>query len=174
MKSTITRCALILLATTSTARADIDEIRDCGWATDEIERVGIFVTDNWNSYETFVENAAGVRIGNCLENRFKTNGKVECDTTEGACDTNGSVNGWASYLSKTMHICVDPFLDNIQSGLTDDNQEACLVALMTHEFGHTCWRGHGTVEDMDNAAFDWWASRAGKTVTIDLIDCGMD
>jgi|JI10StandDraft_1071094.scaffolds.fasta_scaffold793643_1 hypothetical protein len=166
--------ALTALAFTATAHADIDEIRDCGWATDEIERVGIFVTDNWTSFENFLEAEAGVSIGSCLENRFKTNGNVECDSTEGACASGGNVNGWASFLSQTMHICVDPFLDNIQSGVSDDNQEACLVALMTHEFGHTCWRGHGTVEDMDNAAFDWWASRPGKNVTFDLSDCGMD
>lgn len=155
------------------AHADLDEVRDCGWASDEIERVAIYVTDHWTSYENFLEDETGVSIGNCLENRFKTNGNVECETTGGSCADNGDVNGWASYLSQTMHICWDPFLDGIQS-MSDDNQEACLIALMTHEFGHTCWRGHGSVEDMDNAAFDWFAGRADKNVTISLRTCGMD
>jgi hypothetical protein len=157
----------------SVAVSELDEIRDCGWATDEIQTVGAYVTDHWTSYKNFVENNAGVSIGNCLENRWKTNGNVECDLTEGSCADNGNVNGWASFLSQTMHICVDPFLDNIQ-GFGDHNQEACLVALMTHEFGHTCWRDHGSVEDMDDAAFDWYASRSDKNVTITLGSCGMD
>ena len=161
------------LAITTAAHADLANVTDCGWATDEIEAVGEYVTDHWNSYKNFVEANAGVSIGSCLENRFKSNGKVECETTGGACDNGGDVNGWASYLSKTMHICWDPFLDGIQSR-SDDNQMACLIALMTHEFGHTCWRGHGSVEDMDNAAFDWFDGRADTNVTISLASCGMD
>jgi len=170
------KIALALLATVVTAtaaHADLDQVTDCSWATDEIEAVGVYVTDHWTSFKNSVEANAGVSIGNCLENRFTTNGNVECETTGGACNTNGDVNGWASYLSQTMHICWDPFLDNLQS-FSDDNQMACLIALMTHEFGHTCWRGHGTVEEMDNAAFDWFAGRADTNVTINLGDCGMD
>lgn len=174
MKLNLTALTALAALTLSTqARADLDQVSDCSWATDEIEAVAVYVTDHWSSFESSVEADAGVDIGNCLENRFKTNGKVECETTAGACDNNGDVNGWASFLSQTMHMCWDPFLDNIQS-MSDDNQMACLVALMTHEFGHTCWRTHGTVEDMDNAAFDWFAGRADTNVTISLADCGMD
>jgi hypothetical protein len=164
---------LASLTVSTAAFADLDEVRDCGWATDEIEAVAVYVTDHWNSYENFIEAEAGVSLGNCFENRWQSNGDVECETTGGSCADNGDVNGWASYLSHTMHICWDPFLDNLQP-FSDDNQMACLIALMTHEFGHTCWRDHGSVEDMDDAAFEWFAGRADTNVTISLASCGMD
>lgn len=164
---------LATLGFATAAHADFDNIRDCSWAADEIETVGIYVTDHWSSFESFLEAETGESIGSCLENRFKSNGNVECETTGGSCADNGDVNGWASYLSQTAHVCFDPFLENLQS-FSDDNQEACLVALLTHEFGHTCWRGHGSVEEMDNAAFRWYKGRADQNVTIRLSDCGMD
>jgi hypothetical protein len=39
--------------------------------------------------------------------------------------------------------------------------------------GHTCWRDHGTVEPLDDLAFEYYKSRH-PDVTISMISCGMD
>jgi hypothetical protein len=153
-----------------------EDIIDCNSREDtEIGLAVDFGAANWSSFEAFLEADADLDIGNCLENRFKDNGKVVCESSSGGeCDNNDGTlnNGWASYLNKRAHFC-PVFLNEIASISGVENRKACYFALAAHEWGHTCDRDHGTVERIDDSAFAFYASRHSD-VTITLDRCGMD
>lgn len=141
------------------------EVSEIGYAID-------WGADNWTAFEAYLEDYHdwSVNIGNCLESRFKTDGKVECEaSSSGSCNGN---NGWASALSQTAHMC--PGFLNTVADLPDpvENRQACYFALATHEWGHTCERGHVTLEIMDDAAFEFFKLRHPE-VSIEYWQCGM-
>ena len=156
------------------------DIKDCtSLQTTEIAAAMDFGADDWHDYETALEDIRdwSVNIGNCLKDRFQKDGKVVCEKTmRGGCTTkDGPANGWASpfpSLSKKVHMCPD-FLDRI-SKLPGPatNRQACYFALFTHESGHTCERGHKTLEIIDDEAVIFWKATHPE-VTISLSDCGM-
>lgn len=132
-------------------------------------------TTRWNSFETAIESFYGwpVNIKNCLENRFKSNGKIVCEQDMGGhCK---GANAWASPFNKRCHLCPD-FVTQVK-GLTGpakkDNRKACYFAILAHEWSHTCDRSHKTVEIIDNVAFDFYKANH-PAVTISLGDCGMN
>lgn len=131
--------------------------------------------DHWEEFESVLEDIRDwpVDIGNCLENRFKENGKVVCEKSmAGNCTSkDGPNNGWASALTKKCHMCPD-FLAKVRGISGKANRQACYFALVTHEWGHTCERGHKTLEIIDDEAFNFWKSKH-PDVTIILGDCGM-
>jgi hypothetical protein len=132
---------------------------------------------NWTKYEKVLEKIRGwpVNIGKCLEGRFKSDGRVICEQSQGgSCsDRSGDNNGFASPLNKRCHMCPS-FLDSVAKIAGKENRQACYLALVTHEWGHTCERGHKTLEIIDNEAFNFWKSQHSTTVTIKLRDCLMD
>jgi hypothetical protein len=146
----------------------------------ERDEIGLAVdwgATRWNDYERVLEDIRDwpVTIGNCLENRFKENGKVVCEATmRGGCtDADGSTNnGFGGYPSHRAHFCSD-WRETVRA-LPDpvSNRQACYFALVTHEWGHTCARGHKTLEIIDDEAFDYW-KRNHPDVTIVLGDCAM-
>ena len=92
---------------------------------------------------------------------------------KGSCTTkDGPANGWAVFLNKKCHMCPD-FLAKIRK-LPDPstNRQACYFALVTHEWGHTCERGHKTLEIIDDEAFSFWKTKHPE-VTISFASCGM-
>jgi hypothetical protein len=152
------------------------DIIDC--TATQVNEIGLAVDSvwaSWNSFEDFIEDAGGPNIRSCLEDRFKTNGKIVCESSQGGqCDNNdGTINnGWASYLNRRAHFC--PIFLSTVAGISGvSNRKACYFALAAHEWGHTCWRDHGTVEDIDDLAFEYYKSRHAD-VTISLGSCGMD
>ncbi|MDH3599376.1 MAG: hypothetical protein OEU26_07005 [Candidatus Tectomicrobia bacterium] len=150
-----------------------DGIKDCTTKqTREMAEAIEWGANNWKAYEKALEDIRDwpVNIGHCLENRFKKNGKVVCESKDkGQCKGN---NGWASALNKKCHMCPS-FLDTV-SKIPDpvSNRQACYFALVTHEWGHTCERGHKTLEIIDDEAFNFWKSKHSD-VTISLSTCGM-
>ena len=149
-----------------------EDIKDCDGTQGEIGRAIDWGADHWAEFEAVLEDIRDwpVDIGNCLENRFKKNGKVVCEArTQGEC---ASANGWASPFNKRAHMC--PTFLNIVATLPDPaaNRQACYFALAAHEWGHTCERGHKTLEIIDDEAFDFWKSRHPE-VTISFSDCNM-
>lgn len=148
------------------------DIKDC--SAQETTEIGLAIdwgASNWNAFEAVLEDIRDwpVSIGNCLENRFKDNGKVVCEgSMKGDCK---NANGWASYFNKKCHMCPD-FLSKIRKISGKANRQACYFALVTHEWGHTCDRGHKTLEIIDDEAFDFWKSKHSD-VTISFSDCGM-
>lgn len=139
--------------------------------TTEIGQAIDWGADHWDEYKQVLDNIRDwpVTIGSCLENRFKNNGKVVCERSmDGACKGN---NGWANSLTKTCHMCPD-FLTTVQSLPNVEDRQACYFALITHEWGHTCERGHKTLEIIDNEAFKFW-KRNHSGVTINFAQCGM-
>lgn len=132
--------------------------------------------ENWQAYEAVLEDIRDwpVNIGNCLESRFQDNGKVVCESSmKGSCTSkDGANNGWASFANKKCHTCPD-FLDRVRK-LPDpvSNRQACYFALVSHEWGHTCERGHKVLEIVDDEAFNFWKSKH-PDVTISFGDCGM-
>jgi hypothetical protein len=141
------------------------EVTEIGLAIDSVSSSG-----DWNDFVDFIEDESGITIGNCLENRFKTNGKVVCESSSGG-QCNGA-NGWASYLNKRAHFCPS-FLDTVDNISGVENRKACYFALAAHEFSHTCWRDHGTTEDIDDLAFEYYKDHH-PGVTISMSSCGMD
>ncbi|HEB92102.1 MAG TPA: hypothetical protein ENI94_01215 [Gammaproteobacteria bacterium] len=148
------------------------DIKNC--TTQETTEIGFAIdwgADNWAGFETALESIRDwpVKIGGCLKNRFKKNGKVVCeDSMKGKCNGN---NGWAAALNRKCHMCPD-FLDKIRAISGVENRQACYFALVTHEWGHTCERGHKTLEIIDDEAFNFWKSNH-PGVTINFNDCGM-
>ncbi|HYO95764.1 MAG TPA: hypothetical protein VER33_14680 [Polyangiaceae bacterium] len=148
------------------------DILDC--TSQERNEIGLavdYAADNWSSFEAFAEDFMSwpVNLKSCLENRFDTNGKVVCESSAtGMCST---AMGWASPFNRKAHLCPG-FLDDIADINGDEaNRQACYFALLVHEWGHTCERGHVTLEILDDVAFDWWKERHESEVTIDYADC---
>jgi hypothetical protein len=130
---------------------------------------------NWAAYKKVLEGIRGwpVSIGNCLEGRFKSDGRVVCEASQTGMCSDPSTRGWASPLNKKCHMCPS-FLTNLTNNIAGkENRQACYFAMVTHEWGHTCERGHKTLEIVDNEAFNFWKSRH-PSVTIKLGDCPMD
>lgn len=96
-----------------------------------------------------------------------------CEASQdGSCKSkNGSNNGWASSLNKKCHICPS-FLKTVGAISGEENRQACYFALISHEWGHTCERGHKTLEIIDDEAFEFWKSKH-SALTIVYSDCGM-
>ena len=151
-----------------------------GCTSREVTEIGLAVDSvssswDWNDFVDFIEEESGITIGNCLENRFKTNGKIVCESSQGGlCDNNDGTNnnGWASYLSQRAHFCPS-FLDTVADISGAANRQACYFALAAHEHAHNCWRGHGTTEDIDDLAFEYYKDHH-PDVTISMGSCGMD
>lgn len=154
-----------------------EDIKDCtAKETDEIGLAIDWGAANWTEFEAVLEDIRDwpVTIGNCLENRFKKNGKVVCESSmKGQCTmANGrDANAWASPLNKKCHMCPD-WLATIRAISGQSNRQACYFAIVTHEWGHTCERGHKTLEIIDDEAFNFWKSKH-PDVTIDYSDCNM-
>ena len=72
---------------------------------------------------------------------------------------------------KKIRLCPS-FLNRIGSA-SKDNRRSCYIALMAHEFAHSCGRFENGAELIDDSSFDYWDSTHSH-VTFDLIDCGMD
>jgi hypothetical protein len=152
------------------------EVRDCtaGEATEMREAVA-WGAANWRGFESAMESFDGwpVNIKNCLENRFRGDGKVVCEqSSKGMCDGN---NAWASPFNRKCHLCPS-FVSKVKGLSGDankDNRAACYFAILTHEWAHTCERTHKTVEIIDNVAFDFYKA-AHPNVTIGISGCGMD
>lgn len=146
---------------------------DCGTTqTAEIREAIAWGSANWPAYEKALEAIRGwpVNVGQCLKTRFQSNGKVVCKAgMDGNCK---GANGWASPFTKKCHMCPD-FLTTVAALPSKENRQACYFALVTHEWGHTCERGHKTLEIIDDEAFKHWKSKHSG-VTITLRDCGMN
>jgi hypothetical protein len=132
--------------------------------------------DNWAEYERTLEDIRDwtVTIGNCLEGRFKKDGRVVCEQSmKGYCsDKDGNPNNaWASPFNKKCHLCPF-FLNNVAKISGKSNRLACYFALVTHEWGHTCDRTHKSIEIIDDEAFNFWKSKHSD-VTIVYSQCGM-
>jgi hypothetical protein len=134
-------------------------------------------TENWDEFERDLEAFRDwpVDIKSCLQERFQNNGKVVCEATStGECApvSGVPVNGWGSTLglSHRCHMC-PAFLNTVRALTGVENREACYFALVTHEWGHTCHRGHKTLEIIDNSAFNFWKKKH-PSVTITYAQCG--
>jgi hypothetical protein len=159
----VSPAALKVEACTSQQATEIAEVIDWG-------------ADNWAAYEKVLEGIRGwpVTIGKCLEGRFKSDGKVVCEQSQGgSCsDRKGNNNAFASPLNKKCHFCPS-FLRTVGAIPGKEDRQACYFAEVTHEWGHTCDRTHKTIEIIDNEAFNFWKSKH-SAVTIAISDCGMD
>jgi hypothetical protein len=159
------------------------EVTDCApGETLEMREAIAWGAANWNAFEAAIESFYGwpVNIKNCLENRFKDNGKIVCEQDMGGMctDRQGPNNAWASALNKRCHLCPN-FLNRVKAftgSANKDNRKACYFALLAHEWAHTCDRSHKTVEIIDNVAFDFWKANHPSTVTISFGSggCGMN
>jgi hypothetical protein len=131
--------------------------------------------DNWDEFERVLEGIRNwpVTIGNCLEGRFKKDGRVICEEKQtGSCMTrDGPASGFASPFNKKCHMCPS-FLNTVAALSGKTNRQACYFAMVTHEWGHTCERGHKTLEIIDDEAFNFWKSKHSD-VTIVLSQCAM-
>ena len=87
---------------------------------------------------------------------------------KGSCK---GANGWASPFNKKCHMCPG-YLTTVRAITGKSNRQACYFALLSHELGHTCERGHKTLEIIDGEAFEFWKDRHSD-VSISFSDCGM-
>lgn len=173
------RLALAALTTIASGSALAGpDIKDCrpGESLEMAQTID-WAAQHWKEFETEIERTTDVNIKNCLENRFKKNGRVVCEKDMGGrCSSRkGNANAWASPFNKRSHMCPD-FMEMVRAkegAANKNNRKACYLAILHHEFAHTCERTHKSIEKLDNAAFDFYKSR-NPDVTITLADCEMD
>ncbi len=159
-----------LLTVPDPAWCGLKDVKDCSATREEdIEAAAGAVARNWKDFESFVEDATGMNIKNCMENRFKKNGKVVCESSRtGKCS---NAAAWASPLNRKVHLCPGLY-DDVDTMDRKPDRRACYAAVMAHEFAHTCERFEAGSDRIDEAAFDWYDST--HELTIDKRDCGID
>lgn len=155
------------------------DIHDCtAQETAEIAAAIDFGAEHWQAYKARLDDIRGwpVTIGNCLEERFQRNGTVVCERTmNGFCSNRkGDAAAWASPFNRRTHLCPN-FMNRIRNLSGATTREACYFAIVTHEWGHTCERGHKVVEVVDDEAFAYWKSEHPEVVIVfGSGGCGLD
>jgi hypothetical protein len=147
------------------------DIHDCtSQETAEMAAAIDWGAENWVEYKAALEEIRDwpVSIGNCLEERFQRNGKAVCESsTGGNCTFKGEpANAWASPFNRRSHLCPG-FLGRVRALPGATTRQACYFAIVTHEWGHTCERGHKVLEIIDDEAFLFWKAKHPE-VTIDF------
>jgi hypothetical protein len=160
---------------TAPASTALDEVVDCT-ATQEtdIRAVAWNIADDWTNFDATIERETSFSLGKCTRDRFSRNGRVRC-MAQNNCGPNGCRAGWSSFLTQTIRI-YPSFLNGIAT-LPQADRRACLAALMTHEFTHSCDRAEGRSEAREDAAFNYWKSRFPVTSTLNINGipgCGLD
>ena len=131
------------------------------------EKAADFIVDNWNSYESFVEDETGYDIKVCLKEVFQ--GKLWASTIYcvnddddpddsgcyGDCTCDGDWCGKAWPAQHWIKLCHNNFLDPLDIR-NQRTRVACYAALMAHEYAHVCWRGETAANNIEIATFNWW------------------
>jgi hypothetical protein len=155
----------------------LDEVIDCDSTQElDIRAVAWNIVDDWSDFRSAVENETDKNLGNCIEKRFSTNGRVRC-VSEYHCNNKGCKLGHAPGLSQQIQI-YQTFFDNT-AALPQAVRRACYAGLMTHEFSHSCERyedGPNSLPELrEDAAFNYWKDRFADWSTLDANDaCGFD
>lgn len=145
----------------------------------DIRAVAWNIVDDWANFDAAIERQTSFNLGNCTRDRFSTNGRVECMTRD-RCNGRGCRQGYSVPTQQRIRIYPD-FLNRI-AALPPPDKRACIAALMTHEFAHSCSRFEGRSEAREDAAFDYWQARFPGTSGFDINDtdnittndCGLD
>jgi hypothetical protein len=153
----------------------LDEVIDCDSTQEKDVRVVAWnIADDWIDFRNAVENATGKNLGDCMQDRFSKNGKVQCVAKE-KCNKDGECKlGFGGGLKQKVKI-FETFLDTVEP-MPQPDRRACYAALMTHEFSHTCEHyGEDLPEARAVAAFDYWKERFAVTPSLDPEDdCGLN
>jgi hypothetical protein len=153
----------------------LDEVVDCNSTQEkDIRAVAWNIADDWTNFDAAIERQTSFRLGNCTRDRFGHNGRVRC-MAQDHCNSDGCRAGWSSPFNQTIRIYPN-FLNTIAT-LPQADRRACLAALMTHEFAHSCDRFEGRAEAREDAAFSYWKERFPVTSTLDINGipgCGLD
>jgi hypothetical protein len=137
------------------------------------------IVDDWTNFDAAIQRQTSFNLGNCTHDRFSSNGRVECMARD-HCTGKGCRQGYSVPTQQRIRIYPD-FLTRI-AGLPAPDKRACIAALMTHEFAHSCSRFEGRAEAREDAAFDYWQARFPGTSGFDINDtdssatndCGLD
>jgi hypothetical protein len=151
----------------------------CSDAQDlDIRAVAWNLADDWTNFERAIESATGKNLGNCTQDRFTKNGKVECVAAYDCKTTKDGLQkcmlgyGWG--LGKKIKL-YRTFFDNV-SGMSQPDRRACYAGLMAHEFAHTCehYAERGP-EARADAAVEYWKDRFSPTSTLNpQTGCGFN
>jgi hypothetical protein len=160
----------------SSSSKGLEELIDCSDTEEkDMRAVAWNIADDWRNFSSSIENATGIKMGSCIEERFSVNGKVECVHKE-KCKQDGDKCrlGFGAGLGKKIKI-YQTFFDNIQS-MPQADRRACYAALMTHEFSHTCEHyAESGPESRAMAAFDYWKGRFPVSSGLKVDDdCGLN
>ena len=147
------------------------DIKNCSnKQTKEISQTIDWGAAHWKQFEALVEKKTTVAIKNCLEKRFKKNGRVVCHTkAKGFCKKNA---GWSLPSIKKCHMC-PAFLTTVTPLPKKVDRQACYYTLMVHEWSHTCGRTHKSIENIASLAFDFWKRKHPKTGLSSMAGCNM-
>lgn len=162
--------------TSSSSSKGLAEVIDCNDTEEkDMRAVAWNIADDWSNFSKSIENATGINMGSCIQDRFSANGKVEC-VHEEKCKQDGAKCklGFGAGLGSKIKI-YQTFFDNISS-MPQADRRACYAALMTHEFSHTCEHyAESGPEARAVAAFDYWKGRfpVSSDLKVDA-DCGLN
>jgi hypothetical protein len=162
--------------TPSSSSKGLAEVIDCDDTEEkDMRAVAWNIADDWSNFSKSVENATGINMGSCIEERFAVNGKVECVHKE-KCKQEGTKCklGFGAGLGTKIKL-YQTFFDNIHS-MPQADRRACYAALMTHEFSHTCEHyAESGPEARAMAAFDYWKGRFPVSSGLKVDDdCGLN
>ena len=169
MKTILSLLTALLFVSFNSSYAGLASVKNCTITQEkDFRSIATYIKNHWRGFERYLERETDLNIKKCIKNRFKKNGKILCKSSNtGMCD---GANGWAVPGAKKIRLCPS-FLNRI-SRYSKNNRRACYLALMAHEFSHSCFRTERDAELIDDASFDYWDST--HTLSIVLRDCGMD
>jgi hypothetical protein len=161
---------------TSSSSKGLAEVINCSDTEEkDMRAVAWNIADDWRNFSSSVENATGINMGSCIEERFSANGKVECVHKE-KCKQDGAKCklGFGAGLGTKIKL-YQTFFDIIHS-MPQADRRACYAALMTHEFSHTCEHyAESGPESRAVAAFDYWKGRFPVSSGLKVDDdCGLN
>lgn len=145
----------------------------------DIRAVAWNLVDDWTNFDAAIEQQTSFNLGNCTQDRFAREGRVECMATD-QCKNGVCRQGYSVPTQKRIRIYPN-FLTRT-ANLAQADRRACMAALLTHEFAHSCSRFEGRAEAREDAAFDYWQTRFPGTSGFDINDtdsvstndCGLD
>jgi hypothetical protein len=155
----------------------LDAVTDCETTQEtDIRATAWNIADDWANFAASVQLQSSFDVGDCLQDRFSKNGKVQCESKD-VCKNNGTCRQGHSFPGKQEVKIYPSFLNHIKN-FSQPDRRACYAALLTHEFTHTCWRAEGRSETREDAAFAYWQKRfpgtSGFNINGTTNGCGLD
>jgi len=142
---------------------------DC-WLKDSAQDAADWLTNHWTDYVNFVQAEGQLAVQTCLQGRMENDSTIRCQEV-GTTECGPTTVGFAYPFTETMYICPG-FTDDVEP-LSSDERQACSMAIMAHEFSHTCLRPEWEAELLGRLTFEFYVTHPGIGLNMAFWECGM-